>query len=551
MTSYPAERYYLCNVSHAVRCAFSPREACGNTARMKKYLIPAILALSSGFAAHAQSAVEYRTEVAAHASTGTFAPYYFSANRYGVVANGSGAYARAAAFIRMDSTRRFSYAAGIDLIGDYQSASPVRQYTGGQWTTRHIHPDYFVIQQLYADIKYRAVFLSVGIKERQDDNPITDRRYSSGNLILSGNSRPIPQVEVGFHRFVNIPFTKGWLQIKGNIAYGKFTDDDYLRSHYNYYSSFLTTGVFYHYKSVYFRTNPQQPLVFTIGIEDGVQFGGTKKSYRFGELVSTEQSPVNFKAFVQAFIPSAGDGSSARGDQQYVFGNHVGAIDLALQYNFANGSRLKAYTQWIYEDGSGMGKLNGWDGLWGMAYHRGGKHLVTDAVVEYLDFTNQSGAIPWEPNDRPGTLVSSRVSGGDDYYNNFYFNGWQQGGFGLGTPMSPSVMYNTDGYLRYLHTRLRGVHIALGGYMDECWQYRIMASYRRSWGTPMLPASHDYRQGALLIECSYTSPKLPGWRFGGAVAVDAGNITGDNTGISFSVSKCGTLFSFGKNKAHK
>ena len=369
--------------------------------------------------------------------------------------------------------------------------------------------------------------------------------------MLSGNSRPIPQIEAGFHRFVDIPLTKGWLQIKGNIAYGKFIDDDYLRSHYYYYSSFLTTGVYYHYKSLFFRTNPHQPLVFTIGIEDGVQFGGTKTTYRNGEIVSVEHSPTNLKAFLQAFLPGAGDESTSMGDQLYVYGNHVGSIDLALQYNFRDNSYLKFYTQWLYEDGSGMGKLNGWDGLWGLSYHKEGKRLVTDAVIEYLDLTNQSGAIPWEPNDRPGTPVTSRVSGGDDYYNNFFFNGWQHNGFGMGTPMSPSIMYNTDGYLRFLYTRVRGGHFAIGGFFDDEWQYRLMASYRISLGTPFIPARSTYRQGAMLIECRYTPQRLKGWSFCGAVAVDAGNMTGDNVGVSLSVVKSGSLFRFKKSDTHK
>ena len=120
---------------------------------MKRVVILLLLLLATIFEAVPQEGVDYRAEVSAHGSSGIFAPYYLSANRYGVVANGSGAYARAGAFIRMDSTRRFSYAAGIDLIGRYETASPVRQYQNGQWTTNYVRPSYFTIQQLYADVK--------------------------------------------------------------------------------------------------------------------------------------------------------------------------------------------------------------------------------------------------------------------------------------------------------------------------------------------------------------------------------------------------------------
>ena len=241
---------------------------------MKKSILLFIALLIVSAVAHAQDGVTYRTELAGHAATGTFVPYYMTANRYGTVANGCGGYLRAGAFIEMDTTQRFSYAAGIDLMGIYETASPTRRWQDGAFTTIYNRPQIFRIQQLYADVKYRSIFLSVGMRENAHENIITDFRLSSGNLILSGNTRPIPQVRAGFHRFVDIPFTNGWVQLKGELSYGKFLGDDYLRNHYNYYSSFITTNIYYHYKSLYFRSNPNQPFVFTLGIEDGVQFGG-------------------------------------------------------------------------------------------------------------------------------------------------------------------------------------------------------------------------------------------------------------------------------------
>ena len=89
---------------------------------MKKSILLFIALLIVSAVAHAQDGVTYRTELAGHAATGTFAPYYMTANRYGTVANGCGGYLRAGAFIEMDTTQRFSYAAGIDLMGIYQRA---------------------------------------------------------------------------------------------------------------------------------------------------------------------------------------------------------------------------------------------------------------------------------------------------------------------------------------------------------------------------------------------------------------------------------------------
>lgn len=518
-----------------------------HTDMCRRVILSTIICIVGALTVLAQSGVSYRAEMSAHAASGSFAPYYMTANHYGTVANGCGAYLRAGAFIEMDSTRRFSYAAGIDLMGIYETTSPVRRWENGEFVTVQARPQIFRIQQLYADVKYRAVFLSVGMREKAHENCITNHRLSSGNMVLSGNTRPSPQIQAGFHRFVDIPLTQGWVQIKGDIAYGIFLGDNYLRDHYGYYSSFITTQVYYHYKSLYLRSNPSQPFVFTIGIEDGVQFGGNIETYNNGTLVSSRKTPMTLKSFWQAFFPSAGDETASAGDQLFVYGNHVGAIDMAAEYTFGNGSQLRAYTQWIYEDGSGMGKQNGMDGLWGISYHTHRRSILSDVVVEYIGLDNQSGAIPWQPTDFPGTHVTTATSGGDDYYNNFQYNGWQQGGFGLGTPMSPSIMYNTDGYMRYLNTRIRGGHIALQGYINNDWQYRVMASYREAWGTPFIPAREDKYQGSMLIECTYTPSKLNGWKFCGSVAVDAGNLIGDNVGICLSVVKSGSLFKFKKN----
>ena len=193
-----------------------------------------------------------------------------------------------------------------------------------------------------------------------------------------------------------------------------------------------------------------------------------------------------------------------------------------------------------------MGKQNGFDGLWGIAYHTHRKTLLSDIVVEYIGLDNQSGAIPWQPNDWKDTPITTGTSGGDDYYNNFFFNGWQQVGHGIGSPMSPSIMYNTDGYMKYVNTRVRGGHVALQGYFHNDVQYRFMASYRQAFGTPFFPAYNERCQGSMFIECTYTPQQLDGWKFCGSIAGDLGNITGNNVGISISVIKSGNLISFKK-----
>ena len=93
-----------------------------------------------------------------------------------------------------------------------------------------------------------------------------------------------------------------------------------------------------------------------------------------------------------------------------------------------------------WEDGSGIGKLNGFDGLYGIEYSSGNKSIINGAVVEYLDFTNQSGPIHWAPNDFPGTTIKVQATGADDYYNNYAYNGYQYYGMSIGSPFIKSPL---------------------------------------------------------------------------------------------------------------
>ncbi len=95
------------------------------------------------------------------------------------------------------------------------------------------------------------------------------------------------------------------------------------------------------------------------------------------------------------FIPREGTGEG------FYQGNSLGSWDFKARYAFSGGSQLSAYFEWPWEDGSGIGKMNGWDGLWGLQYNFAKAGAVSKIVVEYFDFTNQSSTVHWAPSDDP------------------------------------------------------------------------------------------------------------------------------------------------------
>ena len=264
-------------------------------------LVVFCLSIGNLFGLFAQHSTDYYSlSMVGNAGNGIFAPYYLSANKHGLVTHSKSGYLRASVFKGLEMNKRFSYEFGIDLVGLMSSTSPVSYYSDGNLKTYNPGVSSFLIQQAYIGMKYRMIFISAGCRELTDE--VVNFELSSGGLVWSGNARPIPQVRAGFIDFVDIPFTKGWVQIKGELAYGKFMDNDFLRDHYNYYNQYITTDALYHHKSISFRSNPDKPFVVTIGAELAAQFGGTKRYYKEGVLIDslTMKSPTRLKDFLKS-----------------------------------------------------------------------------------------------------------------------------------------------------------------------------------------------------------------------------------------------------------
>ena len=490
--------------------------------------------------ANAQVRVSYDSyEFGALLNTGNseLAPYYISSNQGGYITQKTSALAYASIHHAMNNSSRLSWSAGLTLIGGYTSSAGYERYKGnGQFEVQKQHPARVWLQEAYVKGKYRSIFVVAGQDYKQ--SPIVNGSLSSGDLVWSYNARPPVGVRAGFIDFQNIPYTKGWVQLQGEFGYFRQFDDKWLENHYNYYNHFITTDTWLHYKSLHFRTNPNKPFVFTIGAQSTCQFGGTADYYEDGQLTRTVKMDADAKAFWRTFI--AGSGGNSAGDS-FVEGNHLGTWDIALEHGIKDTDKtLRLYTQWLWEDGSGIGKMNGFDGLWGLEYcERLGQPLIAGAVIEYIDFTNQSGPIHWTPNDRPGTPITSHSSGADDYYNNYIYNGYQSRGMSIGSPFVKSPLYNQDGYMRYRDNVMRGFHAAIRGWLYDHWSYRLMGSYRKAWGTPLIPRAGSVDDLSMMLQVNYHPGNFLGWLFSASVAMDHGTLYGNNWGAMLRISYSG------------
>lgn len=516
---------------------------------MKLRFVTAAMLLLASAAAQAGNELEYSGDVLLNSSTGQFAPYFIGSLNGGRVVRKNSALLDLGARVRVDRSRRFSWGAGAEVITGYSHANYYDKvkYNSPYWRPVPVGPEYIVtkernrpapvwIQQLYGELKYRGVLLRMGQKDPH--SALLDESLSSGDLTRSSNARGIPGVSLGFIDFQDIPFTRGWVQIDGVVEYGKFTDNKFMRQQYNYFNWVLATDTYYTYKRCYFRVAPRQPLSVTLGMQTAGQFGGSSAWYSMGTLIREEHRGFRFKDVLKMFLPTQGNGNA------FYEGNTLGSWDFKARYRLRDGRELSFAFQWPWEDGSGIGRRNGWDGLWGLYYHEktGRRAWVTGAAVEYLDFRNQSGPIHWAPGDFPGTTITGSATGGDNYYNNDTYTSYANYGMAIATPFLVSPIYNLDGNPVFENNRARGVHAAVRGCIGPEFDYAVKYSWQQGLGMSRRPSAHTLTDTSMLFAVGWDARRLlPGLRADVKLAFDRGSLRGDNFGAMIGVTYSGSF----------
>lgn len=225
----------------------------------------------------------------------------------------------------------------------------------------------------------------------------------------------------------------------------------------------------------------------------------------------------------------------------------LGAWDLVLRYRFKDKTEIKAYMQSPYEDGSGVGKLNGFDGIWGIDVTTDKmKGYVNNVVLEFIHFTNQSGPLHRPPMDNIDPDRTGEATGGDNYYNHYLYKTYMNYGMSQGTPFIPSVIYKKDGRLEIYDNRIRGFHMGLSGNLCKELNYRMLLSYRKSWGTWSHIRLNPVDDFSFMLEGCYNFKQVKGLSLKGQIAFDRGNLIGDNFGGGLTLSYNGLLNVFGK-----
>lgn len=467
------------------------------------------------------------------AGSSEFAPYYLYANRHGKITQSKNAQLDLWAIDSLDLSKRFDFSWGVEVLGGYANKADYNRYnpTLEQWYINPQGPAAIWVQQLFAEVKWRCLYLSLGLKDR--DSWFVDQELSSGDLLWSGNSRGIPEARVGFVDFQNIPFTNGWAQIDACLSYGKFIDTKWVNNHFNYFTGKRNPGTLWTYKRVALRSKPSQPFMFQIGIQMSGMFGGKTFYYGDGRMTSEVNNYNGFKDFIQILLPFWENEKEG-----YRVGDTKGCWDIAARYRFKSGATLRAYVQFPWEDSSGIYKANGWDGLYGLEFKLGRKWWISGVVAEYLDMTHMSGPLIYDPVYNPdGVTLEGKASGRDAYYNNFFYRAYVNYGMTMGTPMVLGSLFfdgehgivNNNGILPYF--RVRGFHLAVRGSITDNCDYIVKYNHRKAWGdTNMLTLIHPIEADSFIVGARYSLTQIPGLSVGAAFAVDHGSMPGNAVG---------------------
>ena len=499
---------------------------------MKKVILTSLLAIT--LHAFAQSpdlgrGISYSIEMSGTLSDGEHAPFWLTANQYGVPSvERNSAYIRGGVFrsAENDSARHWDIGYGADLAVPFN------------------HTSDFFVQQLYADVRWLKGTLTVG--QKQQPMQLKNNELSSGSQTLGINGRPYPEMRLALPDYWDIPYTKGFLGFKGHIAFGMLTDNHFQKnfvrgkSHYD-------QDVLMHTKAIYLRFGKKEkPFNVEAGLEMASQFGGTHYE-RVKDGYQQIKSKHDIKSFWHAMIGGGSDATD--GSVKNTEGNMLGSWVLRLNYD-TKAARYGLYADHFFEDHSAMFHLN-YDGyayengkmkkkdnryivyplkdiMLGMDIHLKNFQWVTDAVVEYVYTRYQSGPIYSDRNP----YVTTQIAGVDNYYNNSLKPGWQHWGQTLGNPLYRSPIYNESHRLMFECNRFTAWHMGIAGQPTKDLHYRIRASWQEGLGTYDLPYCNPKRNVSVGLEACYDASNLiyKGLSIGAAFGFDRGELMENNTG---------------------
>ena len=371
-------------------------------------------------------------------------------------------------------------------------------------------------QELYAKMRLSVIDLIIGSREEHLGNQ--DSALSCGGLLFSENTRPMPKVTIGIEHFVPVPLTNGFLEVKGALAHGWFTDNIY------------ATGELLHHKYAYLKLGGKWPVHFQYGLDHVAEWGGN--------IPGLGQQPTSFKDYISIFLGRSGGTNAPEGEQINMLGNHIISQSMRLDIDISD-FKIGGYWQNISEDGPirliGF-TMNKPDGLWGISIRNKNFPFVKGILYEYLNTTDQSG----QYHDLDGVIYG----GNDGYFSNYiYQSGWSYFSRTIGTPFIAGPISNSAGALYSKNNRVQVHHIGLEGDISG-YKYKFISSFSKNYGAYYYPFLQMIQNTSMLLEVNKQLPTILNLEIGCRIGADFGQLYGNSVGCQISIRKTGNLFRY-------
>lgn len=432
-----------------------------------------------------------QAEAGVLASSTDQVPYWLQTNQFGIIPKTGpaglliGTAQSDYRYPQSPQRRKLDWGYGVQLVG--QGAAESR----------------LLVAEAYGKVRVGVFELWAG--RRKQVVGLADSRLSSGSFVWSGNTLPIPRVELAIPEYWPLGFTNGWVSVKGSFSHGWFGRGEYVRDSY------------LHQKAIYVRLGKPRSLFRVYGaFTHQAQWGGYARFLERDPTSSFEgQLADSFVAYMNVVLPLKTDALKNRAkfttfDQNRV-GDHRGSAEVGLELQLPQGS-LFHYQQHFYDLGRKLYNFrNIEDGLYGLRYvSKRPRPLLSEAVLELFNSGNQ------------GVYQFGRYLGGEPeqyFINGQYPEGWSYKGRTIGTPLIsqttdtnpdlPSIPFSgytldnqlISGRFGINNYRVWALHTGLSGNLSRWWGYQTKVTFSRNYGTfpAAFPANTNQVSGLVSV----------------------------------------------------
>ncbi|MBO0950277.1 capsule assembly Wzi family protein [Fibrella forsythiae] len=392
----------------------------------------------------------------------------------------------------------------------------------------------FILPEAHVKARLGAFELYAGRK--REIIGLVDTLLTSGAYAWSGNTLPIPKIQIGLYQYTAVPFTKGVLSVLGAYAHGWFENSDR-----------LVKGSYLHQKYLYGRIGkPNWPFRLYGGFNHEVIWAGQAAPGVLSDLIAVNgKLPSGIQYYLPMVLGLRGQGD--RNDPNVTslednrIGNHLGSIDLAADVNLRNWN-LYAYRQFLYDDGSLFYGTNLADGLNGLRLKNrrqpaGEPFFLQQLTVEYL-YTKSQGGDDFD-------VIDPERRGRDNYFNHGQFpDGWTYFGRTIGSPfLTPTAEARSSLPINrgIVNNRVSVVNLGASALISGTVHITSRLSLSQNLGTYSVPYPDAPTQFSGLLTAALPISAFGGTMLSSSLGIDVGGLLPNSVGVYVGLRKTGLL----------